>query len=138
MTEQMPGELIYEYTIKSTGATLTATSGRTEAPTGSLAEYGKTNTSVRSRRRSSPGNLRLSALKWFDILFFLVGSDVWAGPGSAADEVEQGGVDLGGVGPGDGVRAALDDDEQHVLDQGGQPLAGLVQWQDLVRVALDD
>jgi hypothetical protein len=37
MTEQMPDELMYEYTIQSTGATsygvpvLTATSGRTEA-----------------------------------------------------------------------------------------------------------
>jgi len=28
----------------------------------------KANTSVRSRRRSSPGNLRLSALKWLDMM----------------------------------------------------------------------
>ena len=61
----------------------------------------------------------------------------WSG-GSAADEVEQGGVDLGGVGPGNRVRAALDDDQPRVLDQAGQPLAGLVQGQHLVRVAVDD
>src|SRR5690242_12768267 len=41
---------------------------------------------------------------------------------SAAHEVEQGGVDLAGVGPGDGVRAALDDDQLQVVDQSGQPL----------------
>src|SRR5256885_1067687 len=35
---------------------------------GSSAEVNM-NTSVRSRRRSSPGNLRLSALKWLDIWF---------------------------------------------------------------------
>jgi hypothetical protein len=36
------------------------------------------------------------------------------------------------------VRAALDHGEPHVVDQAGQPPAGLVQWQDLVRVALQD
>jgi hypothetical protein len=36
MTEQMPGELIYEYTIQPTGAT--SISGRAEARTGSLAK----------------------------------------------------------------------------------------------------
>src|SRR5580658_10775237 len=96
---------------------------------GSSAEVNM-NRSVKSRRRSSPGNLRLSALKWLDISFS------WCA--LAADEVEQGGVDLGGVGPGDGVRAARDDDQLHVLDQAGQPPAGLVQRQDLVRVALHD
>src|SRR5271155_5352716 len=95
---------------------------------GSSAEV-NTNKSVRSRRRSSPGNLRLSALKWFDMM------TPWRM--SAADEVEQGGVDLAGVGPGDGGRAAFDHDEPHVVDQGGQPLAGLVQRQHLVRVALE-
>ena len=39
--------------------------------------------------------------------------------GSAADEVEQGGVHLGGVGPGDRVRAACHDDQPRVLDQAG-------------------
>jgi len=43
----------------------------------------------------------------------------------AAQEVQQRGVDLGGVGPGDGVRAAFDDDQLDVFDQGGQLLAGL-------------
>src|SRR4029077_19944353 len=80
---------------------------------GWLAGAAKTNRSVMSRRRASPGNFRLSALKWFDILFFLLGSCVGravrAG-GSVAQEVEQGGADLGSVGPGDGVRAALDHD----------------------------
>jgi len=33
------------------------------------------------------------------------------------EEAEQGGIDLVGVGPGDGVRAALDDDEVDVGDQ---------------------
>src|SRR3984893_10466196 len=47
---------------------------------GWLAGAGETNTSVRARRRSSPGNLRLSALKWFDILVFLLGSGAdWVG-----------------------------------------------------------
>src|SRR6266496_108008 len=110
------------------------------------------NTSVRSRRLSSPGNLRLSALKWFDMVspMWVI---AWVGggpgrpravrpapgwPGLAAQEVQQGGVDLAGVGPGDGVRAALDDDELDILDQAGQSLAGLVDRQDLVGVALDD
>src|SRR5947209_4584613 len=66
-------------------------------------------TSVRSSRVSSPGNLRWSALKWFDMVTPLM---VIA---------RIGGVDLVGVRPGDSVRAAL---------------AGLVQGQNLVRVAL--
>ena len=49
----------------------------------------------------------------------------------AAQEVQQRGVALGGVGPGDGVRAAFDDDQLDVFDQGGQPLAGLFERQDL-------
>ncbi len=55
-----------------------------------------------------------------------------------AEEAEQRGVDLIRVGPGDGVRTALDDHEIDVGDQPGQPLAGLVERQDPVRVALDD
>src|SRR3984957_1803809 len=99
-----------------------------------------TKRSVRSRRASSPGCLRLAALKWFDMV---APSEVcaWAVAlrrGSAVEEAEQGGVDLGGVGPGDGVRAAFDHDELRVLDQGGEPFAGLGQGQDLVGVALDD
>src|SRR5450755_3356205 len=104
-------------------------------------------TSVRSRRRSSPGNLRLSALKWLDMVAPLVvmarigGRDGMTGAaaisccgtlrvacapgrlggrGSGAQEVEQGGVDLAGVCPGDGVRGAVDHDEVHVLDQARQ------------------
>src|SRR5580693_1188376 len=111
-------------------------------------------TSVRSRRRSSPGNLSLSALKWLDMVapLSVVGriGGAAAGPawakarprrhemGSAAQEAEQGGVDLVGVGPGDGVRAALDHDEVRVLDQARQAAGGLVQGQDLVGIAVDD
>src|ERR1700685_2665622 len=72
-----------------------------------------TNRSVRSRRLSSPGNFRLSALKWLDMMAPLV---VMARTGSGPQEVQQGGVDLAGVGPGDGVRAAFDHDELHVAD----------------------
>src|SRR5271154_6393557 len=54
----------------------------------------------------------------------------------SAQESEQCPVDLVGVGPGDGVRAALDDDELHVADQAGQPLAGVGVGQDPVGVAL--
>jgi hypothetical protein len=44
--------------------------------------------------------------------------------GSAlGEEVEQGAVDLVVVGPGDGVRAAANNDQVHVVDQAGQPLA---------------
>jgi hypothetical protein len=49
---------------------------------------------------------------------------------------EQRPVDLVSVGPGDGVRPALDDDELHVVDQAGQPLAGVGVGQDPVGVAL--
>src|SRR6266567_2468325 len=103
------------------------------------------NTSVRSSRVSSPGNLRLSALKWLDIVAPL-GSEDWfggedrryGGRGSGAQDVEQGGVDLVGVRPGDSVRAALDHDEVNVLDQARQAAGRLVQRQHLVRVAVDD
>src|SRR5215469_6065446 len=82
---------------------------------GSLEDL-KQNTSVMSSRRSSPGALRSSALKWFDMGgSFETG--LCGGQGSAADGVEQRGVDLAGVGPGDGVRAALDHGELHVVDQ---------------------
>jgi hypothetical protein len=54
------------------------------------------------------------------------------------EEAEQGRIDLIGVGPGDAVRAALDDDKVDVGDQPGQPLTGLVERQHPVRVALDD
>ena len=80
---------------------------------------GNANTSVRSRRRSSPGNLSLSALKWFD-MGLLGGCD--GGTGGQRSRNEQGGVDVVGVGPGDGVRAALDHHQLHVVDQAGQPL----------------
>src|SRR5258708_4289742 len=64
----------------------------------------KTNRSVRSRRASSPGDLRSAALKWFDMVApSVVLVRVVLRPGSAAQEVEQGGVDLIRVGPGDGV-----------------------------------
>src|SRR3974390_2310740 len=51
-------------------------------------------------------------------------------------EAEQRPVDLVSVSPGDGVRTALDDDELHVVDQAGQPLAGIGVGQDPVGVAL--
>jgi hypothetical protein len=40
------------------------------------------------------------------------------------DKLERSSVDLVGMGPCDGVRAAFDDDELLVLDQAGQALAG--------------
>ena len=55
-----------------------------------------------------------------------------------AEEAEQGGFDLVRVGPGDGVRAALHDDELHIRDEAGQSLAGLVERQDPVGVTLND
>ena len=61
----------------------------------------------------------------------------WLRP-RVAEEAEQGRVDLVGVGPGDAVRTALDDDEVHVRDEAGQPLAGLVERQDPVGVTLDN
>jgi hypothetical protein len=48
------------------------------------------------------------------------------GQESAAQELQQRGVDLVGVRPGDHVPAAFDDELQ-VLDQAGQALGGLVQ-----------
>jgi hypothetical protein len=44
---------------------------------------------------------------------------------STAHELEQRLVDLVGMGPRDGVRAAFDGHELQVLDQTGQALAGL-------------
>ena len=38
-----------------------------------------------------------------------------------AEEAEQGGVDLAGVGPGNGVRAIRNHDEFHVGNQAGHP-----------------
>ena len=55
---------------------------------------------------------------------------------SAAQECEQRSVHLVGVGPWDGVRAALDHLQLEVVDQAGQTLAGLVKRQDLVGVTL--
>ena len=55
-----------------------------------------------------------------------------------AEEVQQGAVDLVGVGPGDGVRAAVDDHRLHVADQAGQAFAGLRVGQDPVVIAMDD
>src|SRR5215469_6463186 len=55
----------------------------------------------------------------------------------SGDELEQGGVHLIGMGPGDGVRALVDTDELDVLDHAGQPLASLRVRQDPVVVALD-
>ncbi len=56
--------------------------------------------------------------------------DVGSGPlgGRMTEEAEQGGIDLIGVDPGDGVRAAFDD-EVDVGDQPGQPLTGFVERQ---------
>src|SRR5713226_829345 len=56
--------------------------------------------------------------------------------GSSGDEVEEGGVDHVGVGPGDVVRAAFDGDELQVLDQSGQPGGGGRVGQDPVGVAV--
>src|SRR5229473_2576893 len=61
-----------------------------------------------------------------------------AGGVLSGEELEQGGVDDVGVGPGDVVRAALDGDERQVLDQRGQPGGGGRIGQDPVRVAVDE
>ena len=55
-----------------------------------------------------------------------------------AEEVQQGGVDDVGVGPGHVVRAAFDGDEGQVLDQRGQPGGGVRVGQDAVGVAVDE
>src|SRR5258708_31533720 len=56
---------------------------------------------------------------------------------ASGHELQQGVVDLLGVGPGDGVRAAGDDHRLHVADQAGQPCARLGEGQNLVVIALD-
>src|SRR5579863_7959315 len=61
-----------------------------------------------------------------------------AGPARVADEVEQGPVDLAGVGPDDGVRPARDDGEAGVVQQRGEPAAGGLMGQDAILVAVDD
>src|SRR5579864_3719424 len=60
------------------------------------------------------------------------------GPARVADEVEQGPVDLVGVGPDDGVRPTRDDGGARVVEQRGKPAAGGLVGQDTVLVALDD
>src|SRR5450631_1064282 len=52
------------------------------------------------------------------------------------EEVQEGGVDDLGVGPGDVVRAAFDGDECQVLDQAGQPRGSGRTRQDPVSVAV--
>jgi hypothetical protein len=64
-------------------------------------------------------------------------SFVSGGP-TSGHELQQGAVDLVGVGPGDGVRAAVDDHHLQVADQAGQPFAGLGVRQDMVVIALDN
>src|SRR5260370_2114567 len=55
-----------------------------------------------------------------------------------ADEVEQGLVDLVGVGPDDRVRPARDDGGAGVVQQRGKPAAGGLVGQDAGLVSLDD
>src|SRR5258708_33898810 len=116
----------------------------------------KTKRSVRSRRASSPGNLRLAALKWLDMVTpigsglgpsvaldrecgrdpvgrhitprailgrthrpgfaaaRLMGSSFGSGGPTPGHELQQGAVDLVGVGPGAGVRAPADDARRQV------------------------
>src|SRR5205807_9943962 len=92
-----------------------------------LSGAGNTNRSVMSRRGSSPGCLRLAALKWFDIGLLPV-----------TEEREQRGVDLLGVGPADVVRAALNRDERAVRNQRWQPGRGRLERQDPVLSAVHD
>ena len=54
------------------------------------------------------------------------------------DELQQGLVDLVGMGPGDRVRAACYADEAAVPEQRGEPDAGGLGGQDAVLVALED
>src|SRR6516165_2038728 len=55
---------------------------------------------------------------------------------ASGQELQQGVVDLVGVGPGDGVRAAGDDHRLHVADQAGQSFARLGVGQDIVVIAM--
>ena len=61
-----------------------------------------------------------------------------AGLGRVAGEVEQGLVDLVGVGPDDRVRPARDDGAAGVVQQRGEPAAGGLVGQDAILVAMDD
>src|SRR4051794_27250505 len=96
---------------------------------------GNTNRSVRSSRGSSPGCLRLAALKWLDMaISFQVGLALLR----VTEEGEQCGVDLLGVGPADVVRTALHRDERAVCDQRWQPGRGRLEGKDAVLCAVHD
>src|SRR5229473_8449149 len=56
----------------------------------------------------------------------------------SGDEIEEGLVDLAGVGPDDRVRPAFYDDAADVPDQGRQPVSGRLGGQDAVLAALHD
>jgi hypothetical protein len=62
-----PGEADAVHVVGEGGALVGFESMMITVLSGSSAEV-KTNKSVKSRRRSSPGNLRLSALKWLDTI----------------------------------------------------------------------
>jgi hypothetical protein len=68
----------------------------------------------------------------------LLGPNFCSGYPTSGHELQQCAVDLLGVGPGDGMRAAGDDHRLHVPDQAGKPFACLGVGQDLVVVAMDD
>src|SRR5215831_16876783 len=94
--------------------------------------FGASASPASRQNTSSPSTLTV-----LNVVMFTPRSDaVLTVPVSAAQEVEQRGVDLAGVGPGDRVRAALDHGELHVADQAGQPLGGLVQRQHQVGIAV--
>src|SRR5580658_5455752 len=106
---------------------------------------GRSSISEKKNHRRSENQFLLSERRWWHIPENLrarnVQSDyVCPGCGLArmADEVEQGPVDLVGVGPDDRVRAARDDGGARVVEQGGQPAAGGLVGQDAILVALDD
>src|SRR5215831_7189357 len=101
-----------------------------------LSGAAKTNRSVRSRRASSPGDLRSAALKWFDMVApSVVVACVVVVPRPGINCAGSRAVPCRpGPGPGDGVRAALDSGELDVVDQAEQAFDGLV-WHDLVRVS---
>src|SRR5262249_6330858 len=103
-----------------------------------LSDASKTNRSVRSRRASSPGDLRSAALKWFDtalLRWYLC--VVWLRPGISC--TGSGAVPCRpGVGPGDRARAAFDRGELDVVDQAEQAFGGLLWRQDLVCVSMEN
>src|SRR5215472_11776826 len=77
--------------------------------------FGASASPASRQNTSSPSTLTV-----LNVVMFTPRSDaVLTVPVSAAQEVQQRGVDLAGVGPREGVRASLYDHQFHVLDQAG-------------------